>query len=40
MPDMKAAQKLYAALGVEAIPPYVFNPVQGTQFLQRTLRES
>jgi ribosomal protein S18 acetylase RimI-like enzyme len=40
MPDMKAALQLYASLGFEAIPAYVFNPVQGTQFLQRVLRES
>jgi GNAT superfamily N-acetyltransferase len=37
LPHMAAAQQLYASLGFEAIPAYVFNPVAGTQFLQREL---
>jgi ribosomal protein S18 acetylase RimI-like enzyme len=37
LPEMKAAQQLYASLGFTSIPPYVFNPVPGTQFLQREL---
>jgi ribosomal protein S18 acetylase RimI-like enzyme len=39
MPDMKAAQQLYASLGFVAISAYVFNPVAGTQFLERALRQ-
>ena len=30
---MELAQQLYRSLGFEPIPPYVFNPVPGTQFL-------
>ncbi len=37
LPHMAAAQQLYATLGFVPIAPYVFNPVAGTQFLQRDL---
>jgi GNAT superfamily N-acetyltransferase len=37
LPHMAAAQQLYASLGFEAIPAYVFNPIAGTQFLQLDL---
>ena len=33
LPDMAAAQALYASLGFVAVAPYVFNPVPGTKFL-------
>jgi len=37
LPDMLAAQRLYRSLGFEPIAPYVFNPVPGTQFMERPL---
>ena len=37
LPTMAKAQSLYASLGFVPIAPYVFNPVQGTQFLGRDL---
>lgn len=37
LPAMHAAQELYASLGFTPIPAYVFNPVQGTQFLELDL---
>ncbi|RFU48396.1 GNAT family N-acetyltransferase [Paraburkholderia sp. DHOC27] len=40
LPSMQAAQALYASLGFRPIPAYVFNPVQGTQFLELDLRAS
>ena len=38
LPDMKAAQSLYASLGFRPAPPYRHNPVAGTVFLQLALR--
>lgn len=38
LPTMTAAQALYRALGFVPIAPYVFNPIEGTQFLARDLR--
>jgi ribosomal protein S18 acetylase RimI-like enzyme len=38
LPDMVAAQQLYGALGFKPIDAYVFNPIEGTQFLERDLR--
>lgn len=37
LPDMQAAQRLYASLGFEPIPAYVFNPIVGTIFMERDL---
>jgi ribosomal protein S18 acetylase RimI-like enzyme len=37
LPDMRAAQRLYASLGFEPIAAYVFNPIAGTIFLERNL---
>ncbi|SIO44532.1 GNAT family N-acetyltransferase [Paraburkholderia phenazinium] len=37
LPTMYAAQKVYALLGFVPIPAYVFNPVEGTQFLELDL---
>jgi ribosomal protein S18 acetylase RimI-like enzyme len=34
LPSMKSAQRLYASLGFRPISAYVFNPVEGTQFLE------
>ncbi|WP_109479276.1 GNAT family N-acetyltransferase [Paraburkholderia sp. C35] len=37
LPSMQAAQRLYASLGFRPISAYVFNPVEGTQFLELEL---
>lgn len=37
LPDMHAAQRLYRSLGFAPIEPYVFNPVPGTQYMERPL---
>lgn len=37
LPTMTAAQALYRSLGFAPIAPYVFNPIEGTQFLARDL---
>jgi GNAT superfamily N-acetyltransferase len=37
LPTMQAAQHVYALLGFVPIPAYVFNPVEGTLFLELDL---
>jgi len=34
LPSMVAARQLYASLGFRPIPAYVFNPIEGTIFLE------
>lgn len=40
LPSMRAARAMYERLGFRDIPPYRFNPVQGTSFLELDLRGS
>lgn len=37
LPEMQAARGLYASLGFVPIAPYVFNPVEGTAYMERDL---
>ena len=34
LPSMTAAQRMYEALGFRDVPPYRFNPIAGTRFLE------
>ena len=33
LPSMSSAQRLYESLGFRDVPPYRYNPVEGTRFL-------
>lgn len=37
LPSMARARVLYASLGFTEIPPYRFNPIEGTAFMELTL---
>lgn len=37
LPGMTAARGLYASMGFVQVPGYVFNPIQGTHFLEMDL---
>ena len=37
LPMMSEAQKLYRSLGFIEIPPYRFNPVPGSKFMEAPL---
>ena len=37
LPGMTAARALYASMGFVPVPSYVFNPIQGTHFLELDL---
>jgi len=38
LPTMKSAQSLYLSFGFYDIEPYVYNPIQGTRFMELKLR--
>jgi putative acetyltransferase len=38
VPSMVAARSLYRSLGFREIPPYRYNPIAGTAFLELDLR--
>lgn len=39
LPTMKKAQDLYTSFGFYDIEPYVYNPIQGTRFMELFLKE-
>jgi len=40
LPTMKTAQKLYESVGFHDIDEYVYNPIEGTRFMELDLRHS
>ena len=40
LPSMAEAQRLYEHFGFRDIPPYRPNPIQGTRYLSKSLREA
>jgi len=38
VPSMARAQKLYTSLGFKEIPPYRYNPINGTVFMELALK--
>ena len=38
LPTMKKAQDLYASMGFYDIEPYVYNPIQGTRFMELKIK--
>jgi ribosomal protein S18 acetylase RimI-like enzyme len=40
LPTLTAAQQLYLSLGFKPIGAYVYNPIDGTQFMERDLSAS
>jgi GNAT superfamily N-acetyltransferase len=39
LPSMRSAHRLYERLGFAEIPPYRFNPVEGTRFMALDLSD-
>lgn len=39
LPTMKSAQFLYTSLGFYDIAPYVYNPIEGTRYMELKLRD-
>jgi len=38
LPSMEMARVMYASLGFQDIGPYRYNPIEGTAFMELTLR--
>lgn len=39
LPSMSTAQEIYLAMGFRPIPAYVFNPIEGTKYLELDLAD-
>lgn len=39
LPNMKSAQNLYISFGFYDIEPYVYNPIEGTRFMELKLKD-